>query len=143
MSTDTTHSFFLSEEDKSLAQTAVRAVERSSSALRLESEGEIYSMPRDAAKQIVRMLNMMAEGEPVKVVPDLNEITVEQAACILDISVDRMNRLLNENLIPSRKEGDIRRIVLESVLEYDRKKKYRHALLEQLTQEAQDMGLYD
>lgn len=64
----------------------------------------------------------MAEGKPVKVIPDLTEITVREAALILGMSTDRLNRLLNENMIENRKEGDCRLVILESVMEYDREK---------------------
>lgn len=68
------------------------------------------------------MLALMAEGKPVKVIPDLTEITVREAALILGMSTDRLNRLLNENMIENRKEGDCRLVILESVMEYDREK---------------------
>lgn len=133
-------------EDQSLARESSEAIAKFGDSLppaHLVVAGVDCPLPNGAAQQVVRMLALMADGRPVKVVPDQSEITVPEAALILDMSANRLIRLLDENLIENRTEGDRRFVILESVLAYDQKRRYRHAVLAKMTQDAQDMGLYD
>jgi hypothetical protein len=135
-----------SSEDQSLARESVERIARLGDTLpqvRLVGEGIECPIPSGAAEQLAKMLFLMAGGKPVRVVPDQTEITVPEAALILDMSANRLTRLLDENLIENRMENKDRLVILESVLAYDHKRKYRHAILAKMTQEAQEMGLYD
>lgn len=110
----------------------------------LEFERE-YKAGRAAMAELVRLSEEMGlyDGKPLKTVSDLRELSVEDAALILNMSKNRVNRLLDENLIESRTQDNVRLILWESLLKYDQKRKHRQALLGQLTREAQEMGLYD
>ncbi len=133
-------------EDQSLARESAETIARFGSPLpkvSLVGEGIDCPIPSGAAEQLAKMLVLMAGGRPVKVVPDQAEITVPEAALILDMSAGRLTRLLDENLIENRMENEHRLVILESVMAYDQKRRYRHALLAKMTQDAQDMGLYD
>ena len=85
----------------------------------------------------------MADGQEVEVVPAQSELTIRQAAKFLSMSETRVIRLLDDNIIRYRQEGDERLVDRESMLEYDQKKKRGISILAEIARESQEMGLYD
>jgi excisionase family DNA binding protein len=89
------------------------------------------------------ILEAMAAGQGVSLVPENAELTTVQAAAMLNVSRPYLIKLLHENAIPHRKVGKHRRIRMEDVMAYKaRIDREREAVLDQLTLEAQqnDMG---
>ncbi len=100
---------------------------------------ESIELPADVLALLVRILDVMASGRGVALVPEEIELTTMQAAEILRVSRPFLIKLLEEGKIPYRKVGKHRRIRLEDVLSYkeaiDRE---REAILDQLAAEAQE-----
>jgi len=89
------------------------------------------------------ILEAMAAGQGVSLVPENAELTTVQAAAMLNVSRPYLIKLLEESAIPHRKVGKHRRIRMEDVMAYKgRIDREREAVLDQLTLEAQqnDMG---
>jgi len=129
-----------------LAQSSTEAIERHGVPLprvSLVGDGLDCPLPPAVTEHIVRMLHLMADGQEVEVVPAQSELTIRQAAKFLSMSETRVIRLLDDNIIRYRQEGDERLVDRESMLEYDQKKKRGISILAEIARESQEMGLYD
>ena len=100
-------------------------------------------LPAGAVDLLMLVLESMATGQGVTLIPDSAELTTIQAADILNVSRPFLIKLLDQKAIPHRKVGKHRRIRMEDVMAYknaiDRE---RQQVLDQLAQEGQahDMG---
>lgn len=100
-------------------------------------------LPRGAVELLMDILEAMAAGRGVTLIPENAELTTVQAAEILNVSRPFLIRLLDERAIPFRHVGKHRRIRMEDVMAYkDRIDRERESVLDQLVAEAQqqDMG---
>jgi excisionase family DNA binding protein len=103
-----------------------------------------YPLPATATKLLVKVLAEIAKGNAVMVVGLKPELTVGEAAELLDISVPRLVRLLDDRDLPCYEVETQRRIRLADVLAYQRKAlEDRKARLRELVTLNQEMGLYD
>lgn len=102
-------------------------------------------LPAGAVALLMDILEAMAAGRGVTLMPENAELTTVQAAEVLNVSRPFLIKLLDEAAIPHRKVGKHRRIRMEDVMAYkaaiDRE---REAVLDQLVNEAQeqDMGYH-
>lgn len=140
--TEATANPFLSDEDRDVAKSTVAAIVRSAN-LRLEANGLTYPLPPDAVAKIVNMLHLMADGQPVEVVPALHELTVRQARTFLRMSERHLNDLLNAGEIESQMVDGERMISRDSLLEFEQERERVAAGLDDIVRDSQEMGLYD
>ena len=104
---------------------------------------QTIDLPAGAVDLLVHVLEAMAAGQGVTLIPESAELTTVQAADVLNVSRPFLIKLLDRKAIPHRKVGRHRRIRMEDVMAYksaiDRE---REQVLEQLTRQAQagDMG---
>lgn len=104
---------------------------------------QAIELPAGAVALLMDILEAMAAGRGVSIIPENAELTTVQAAAILNVSRPFLIKLLTENAIPHRKVGKHRRILMEDVMAYKgRIDREREAVLDQLATEAQenDMG---
>jgi excisionase family DNA binding protein len=103
---------------------------------------EPLELPRGAVELLMDILEAMAAGRGVTLIPENAELTTVQAAEILNVSRPFLIRLLDETVIPHRKVGKHRRIRMEDVMAYKaRIDSDREAVLDQLAAEAQALDL--
>ena len=99
-------------------------------------------LPAGAVALLMDILEAMAAGRGVTLMPENAELTTVQAAEVLNVSRPFLIKLLDEGAIPHRKVGKHRRIRMEDVMAYkaaiDRE---REAVLDQLVIEAQEQGM--
>ena len=99
---------------------------------------QMIDLPAGAVDLLVHVLEAMAAGQGVTLIPESAELTTVQAADVLNVSRPFLIKLLDRKAIPHRKVGKHRRIRMEDVMAYknaiDRE---REQVLEQLTREAQ------
>ena len=136
------------EDEIAAATELLRQLETLGSSLIVRSEdgdtGQRVELPDSAVRVLIQVLAHIANGDGVAVVPVHAELTTQQAAEILHVSRPHLVKLLDEGVMPSRKVGTHRRVMLTDVLVYrDADEKKRQAVLAELTQDAEDMGLYD
>lgn len=111
--------------------------------VRDSEQEQTIDLPAGAVDLLVRVLEAMAAGRGVTLIPESAELTTVQAADVLNVSRPFLIKLLDRKVIPHRKVGKHRRIRMEDVMAYknaiDRE---REQVLQQLTREAQtgDMG---
>ena len=100
-------------------------------------------LPAGAVELLMHVLEAMAAGQGVTLIPQSAELTTVQAADVLNVSRPFLIKLLDQKAIPHRKVGKHRRVRMEDAMAYkntvDRE---REQVLEQLTREAQtyDVG---
>lgn len=100
-------------------------------------------LPAGAVRMLMDILEAMAAGRGVTIIPENAELTTVQAADILNVSRPFLIGLLEGNAIPYRKVGAHRRIRMEDVMAYKaRIDAERERVLDQLVADAQadDMG---
>ena len=75
--------------------------------------------------------------------PAVSECTVAQAATLLDMSEQRLNRLLDAGRIAFRQKNNERLVERSSLLDYEQRRADRSAALAEMVRMNQEMGLYD
>lgn len=100
-------------------------------------------LPAGAVSLLMEILEAMAAGRGVTIIPENAELTTVQAANLLNVSRPFLIKLLNEEVIPHRLVGRHRRVLMDDVMGYkERIDREREAVLDRLAAEAQenDMG---
>lgn len=99
-------------------------------------------VPSVAFGFFVDVLAELANGNAVTVAPVHAELTTQQAADILNVSRPYLVKLLDERAIPYRRVGNRRKVLLDDLLDYKRRDEaMRREIADELTQEAQEIGL--
>jgi excisionase family DNA binding protein len=107
------------------------------------NQGQVVELPPGAVALLLEILEAMAAGRGVTIIPENAELTTVQAAEILNVSRPFLIDLLENGTIPFRKVGTHRRIRSQDVMNYKASiDKEREAALDQLVEDAQlnDMG---
>lgn len=100
-------------------------------------------LPPEAVALLMDVLEIMATGRGITLIPQNAELTTVEAASILNVSRPFLIKLLDDKAIPHRLVGKHRRILIDDVMAYKRRiDAEREKVLAQLTAEAQenDMG---
>lgn len=106
-------------------------------------QAEPIELPAGAVTLLMDILEAMAAGQGVTIIPESAELTTVQAAEVLNVSRPFLIKLLDDQKIPHRKVGKHRRIRMEDVMAYKASiDAERENVLDQLAAEAQeqDMG---
>jgi excisionase family DNA binding protein len=116
----------------------------SASAKLVSPEGEELELPGSVYSLLVRIVNEMDRGNGITIMPVHAELTTQQAAELLNVSRPHLVKLLRDSEIPFHKVGRHRRVRVEDLLAYkERRDSKRRRLLQKMTREAQEAGLYD
>ncbi|MDX8354835.1 helix-turn-helix domain-containing protein [Cognatiyoonia sp. IB215182] len=106
-------------------------------------QAEPIELPAGAVALLMDILEAMAAGQGITIMPENAELTTVQAAEVLNVSRPFLIKLLDEQKIPHRKVGKHRRIRMEDMMAYKASiDAERESVLDQLAAEAQeqDMG---
>jgi excisionase family DNA binding protein len=107
-------------------------------------KGENIPLPESVFYVLERVVEVMARGDSITVVPVGREVTTQQAAELLNVSRQYLVRLLDEGRIPFRKVGKHRRLRVEDVLLFkETRDKDRRAGLRELSRMTEEFGGYD
>lgn len=102
------------------------------------------TIPAVAVRVLAEVLAKMAEGKAVTLVPLHAELSTQQAADLLGVSRPYFIKLLEQGKMPFRRVGEQRRVLYQDLLCYlEDYRKAAHAALDEMTAEAQRLGLYE
>jgi excisionase family DNA binding protein len=137
-------------QDASLARVSGQSLSRFARrqkplSLKVTEAGQelAIELPAGAVALLMDVLETMAAGRGVTIIPENAELTTVEAASILNVSRPYLIKLLNEKVIPHRLVGKHRRILIDDVMAYKQRiDAEREDVLAQLTADAQenDMG---
>ena len=114
------------------------------SARLLGSNGAELNLPEPVHQLLERIVEMLARGLAVTLVPVDKLLTTQQAADLLNVSRQYLIRLLEDGKLPFSKVGTHRRLKIEDVLKYkNRRDSDRRGKLAELTQLTEEAGGYD
>ena len=112
--------------------------------IEIEETEEKITIPLRLLNLLAQILKETGQGNMVSVVPIEAEITTQVAADILSCSRPHIVNLLESGAIPFTKVGKHRRIRIEDVIDYKkRKREEREALLIEIMKGDEEAGLYD
>lgn len=101
-----------------------------------------FNLPASALRLLVRILEEMARGNAVTLIPVHAELTTQEAADMLNISRPSLIQLLDEGKIEFRRVGTHRRVRFEALIEYKRQADTeRRKVLKQLAAYDQELGI--
>lgn len=130
-------------DDRDLASDALVALRRRPRRFTLP-DGATVQFPKTAVDGLIEMLEAVAEGDTATVVRTPREMSTQQAATVLNVSRPTVVKLIDDGVLPSRKVGSHRRVSLTDLLAYrEDMVARRRAVLDQMSRDAEELGLYD
>lgn len=108
------------------------------------ADAETVTLPEAVTRMLLHILDEMAHGNAVAVIPLHAELTTQQAADMLNVSRPFVVRLIEDGQLPHRKVGTHRRVRVDDLLAYRRRAEAnRDAALLELADETRRLGLGD
>ena len=99
-------------------------------------------LPATAVRMLIHILEEMARGNAMTLIPVHAELTTQEAAGMLNISRPSLIQLLGEGKIEYRRVGTHRRVRFEALIAYKRRTDAeRRAVLAELAAYDQELGL--
>ena len=130
--------------DQELARNAFARMQ--DSAIRKEPikiatrKGAPIDLPSEAVQLLLDILDHMARGDAVTLIPLHAELTTQQAADVLNVSRPTLVKLLEERRLTYNKPGRHRRIKFEEVMRYKQQtEKARNSALDELANIGQEI----
>lgn len=110
--------------------------------IKIQETGEFITIPKKALTLLSAIIQNMAEGKTISIVPSNSEISTQQAADMLNVSRPHLVKLLETQKIPFKKVGSHRRVLLKDIMNYEEQlAKQRESQLDFLSNQAQDLNL--
>ena len=87
--------------------------------------------------------SVLPDGQDVALFPVPSELTVAQAALVIGVPADAIEEMLDDDMFEHRRVGGRRLIDREGLIAYKQESDRRHAALDEMVLENQEMGFYD
>lgn len=140
------------KEDQKIAKSSILKLRKSSqkitstdrkyAKIKFQEKGEFLKIPKKALSLLFDILNNMAEGKSITIIPSDTELSTQQAADMLKVSRPHLVKLLEDGKIAFTKVGTHRRIKIRNLMDYQENlRKNRRKQLDALTEQAQELNL--
>jgi excisionase family DNA binding protein len=91
---------------------------------------------------LLEILNQMAQGNAVTIIPIHAELTTQQAADVLNVSRPFVIKLIEDKALPCKMVGTHRRVLFSDLMAYKRAiDAERLKVLDELAAQAQELGM--
>ena len=108
------------------------------------ASGKSVQLPSELRGLLATVVTAMRRGQAVTLAPLSQRLTTQEAADLLGVSRPTLIKLLEAGKIPFETPSRHRRIRLSDLLAYQAvRQDEQRGVLRELTQDAQDLGLYD
>jgi excisionase family DNA binding protein len=105
---------------------------------------EEIALPETVYHLLKQLVEILARGDAITLVPVGKKLTTQQAADLLNVSRQYLVRLLENGEIPFERVGKHRRVKIEDALAYKQQRDAtRRGKLAELTRLSEDAGGYD
>jgi len=112
--------------------------------LLLGPDGEQVPLPSEVYRVLRQVVEVMRQGMAALVAPQGLLLTTQEAGDFLGVSRPTLVKLLEDGAIPFDKPNRHRRVRLQDLIDFQqRRRAERRAALNELTEEAGELGLYD
>ena len=112
--------------------------------LLLGPDGEQIPLPAEVYRVLCQVVEVMRQGQATTIVPQGLMLTTQEAADFLGVSRPTLVKLLEDGAITFEQPNRHRRVRLQDLLEFQARRRYeRRAALNEMTEEAGTLGLYD
>lgn len=110
-----------------------------------DTENDSVVLPNFALELLLNILTEMAQGNTVTLTPIHAELSLSEAANLLDVSREHLMSLVEKGEIPAKKMGSHLRILAKDIIDYHKKlTANRQQTLDELTAFSQELGMgYD
>lgn len=103
---------------------------------------EVVELPTFALRLLGEILNELALGNAVKVVPIHAELTTQEGADMLNVSRPHLVKLLDNGVLPHTKTGRHRRIKFTDLMAYkEQRDRTSRDAMDELAAQAQALGM--
>jgi excisionase family DNA binding protein len=110
----------------------------------LSVSGERIVLPNTVYEVLRKVVELMAHGQAITLIPDKQVVTTQRAADLLGMSRPFFIRLLERGAMAHHRVGNQRRVYLRDVLAFaKRRDQEREAALDRMARDAVAAGLYD
>ena len=107
-------------------------------------DGEEIPLPDPVYQVLSQIIHMMAEGKVISLVPHDHYLSTQEAAEILNVSRPYLYTVLEKEEIPYTMVGTHRRIQVQDLMEYKRKRdSLRRQAIDELIAFSQKEGFYE
>ncbi|QLE56663.1 helix-turn-helix domain-containing protein [Nostoc sp. TCL26-01] len=139
------HLITVQEQEAASMQEVVRILQREGSQLKLvDANGEAVTIPDSIDQALRQIVQAIASGKSVSIIPQDQELTTQQAADILNVSRPYLIKLLEQGEIPFITVGTHRRVHIDEVMKYKQQRDtLRRKLLQELIEMTEEAGLYE
>ncbi|HMR97472.1 MAG TPA: excisionase family DNA-binding protein [Microthrixaceae bacterium] len=132
----------IAEKDRDQAREVLHAL--ASHPRITTDDGTVLDLPQPVLDALAEFLEAAADGERALVLRSPEDLTTEQAAAVLGVSRPTVVRLVEAGRLHARMVGTHRRLTLGDVLAYrEASATKRRAAIDDMTREAEELGLYD
>lgn len=112
--------------------------------VRLVGRKQEATLPSSVSECLERVIEVLARGEAVTIVPVGRDLTTQSAANLLNVSRQYLVRLLEAGKIPFTRTGRHRRVRLKDVAAFKKRRdKDRKRSIDKLAEMTEEFGGYD
>ncbi|HLP90261.1 MAG TPA: helix-turn-helix domain-containing protein [Nostocaceae cyanobacterium] len=108
------------------------------------NDGEEITLPESVNYVLSYIVNLMASGKAVSIIPYNRELTTQEAADLLNVSRPYLIKLLEQGEIPYIMVGTHRRVPFEELMKYKKQRDAKRSeSLQKLIELTEEAGLYE